>query len=83
MPPPPQVNTGMVLDPDSAAYRFTVEIPLPIDTVRRRTCGHVCMVPSGLSHADEEPSGCFAMPCAPRPQMLGTLHCLVQCVAGR
>ena len=29
-----QVNIGMALDPESAAYRFTVEIPLPIDTVR-------------------------------------------------
>ncbi len=36
-----QVNIGMALDPESAAYRFTVEIPLPIDTVRTQACSPV------------------------------------------
>ena len=28
-----KVNTNMLLDPEQAAYKFTLEIPLPIDTV--------------------------------------------------
>ena len=31
--PPFKVNTSQLLDPDAAAYKFTVEIPLPIDVV--------------------------------------------------
>jgi hypothetical protein len=33
MEPPFKVNTSQLLDPESASYKISVEIPLPIDVV--------------------------------------------------
>jgi hypothetical protein len=34
MEPPFKVNTSQLLDPESASYKISVEIPFPIDVVR-------------------------------------------------
>lgn len=42
--PPFKVNTSQLLDPEAAAYKLSVEIPLPIDVVR----GHSSLSAVGL-----------------------------------